>query len=293
MMGGHLSLTSQIGMGTQVHVSLKMTSLPPKQVMDEVTPAVPAACAVLNVLVVDDHPANRLLMCQQLGFLGHRYTVAHQGAAGLRAWEDGHFDLVIADCNMPVMNGYELTRAIRQSEQQRQLPPCTILGFTANAQQEEKNRCKEVGMNDCLFKPISLGALNQQLAQIKPLPSSNAFNLDGLHLLTGGDPQLVKRLLAELLSSTRQDRQELLALPQEGAQQALIDIAHKIKGAARMVQAFALTHHCEALEQSCIEGADMEDINACRRAIEHSMLELERALHEQHSVLAPSAESRE
>lgn len=288
MMGGHLSLTSQPGMGTQIHVSLKMTSLPPKRVMDDVTPAVPAACAVLNVLVVDDHPANRLLMCQQLGFLGHHYTVAHQGAAGLRAWEDGHFDLVIADCNMPVMNGYELTRAIRQNEQQRQLPPCTILGFTANAQPEEKNRCKEVGMNDCLFKPISLTALNQRLAELKPLPSSSAFNLDGLHLLTGGDPQFVQRLLAELLNSTRQDRQELLALPEEGEQQALIDIAHKIKGAARMVQAFALTDHCEALEQSCIEGADIENINACRKAIEHSMIELERALSERHTVLISS-----
>jgi hypothetical protein len=59
-----------------------------------------------------------------------------------------------------------------------------------------------------------------------------------------------------------------------------------------MVQAFALTDHCEALEQSCIEDADIEKINACRKAIEHSMLELERALHEQIQKLAPSPESR-
>lgn len=292
MMGGRLNLSSQAGVGTQIHVSLKMTSLPANLVVDEVTPALAAACAVLNVLVVDDHPANRLLMCQQLEFLGHHSTAAHQGAAGLRAWEDGHFDLVIADCNMPVMNGYELTRAIRQNEQQAQLPPCTILGFTANAQQEEKHRCKEAGMNDCLFKPISLTALNQRLAELKPLPSNNAFNLNGLYLMTGGDPQRIQRLLAELLSSTRQDRQELSALPHEGEQQSLIDIAHKIKGAARMVQAFALTDHCEALEQSCIEGAGIENINACRNDIEQSMLELERALREhiQRHTQGPSPE---
>jgi two-component system sensor histidine kinase EvgS len=232
----------------------------------------------LNVLVVDDHPANRLLMCQQLEFLGHRHKVAHQGAAGLRAWEEGHFDLVIADCNMPVMNGYELTRAIRQKEQQQQLPRCTILGFTANAQQEERHRCTQAGMDDCLFKPISLATLNQRLAELKPLACDTAFNLDGLHLLTGGDPHLVQRLLVELLSSTRQDREELATLAQEGEQQSLIDLAHKIKGAARMVQAVALTDHCEALEQSSSENAGTEKVNACRKAVEHAMGELERAL---------------
>ena len=182
---------------------------------------------------------------------------------------------------MPVMNGYELTRAIRENEQQEQLPPCTILGFTANAQQEEKHRCKQAGMNDCLFKPISLTALNQRLAELKPLPSNDAFNPDSLHLMTGGNPQLVLRLLTELLSSTRQDRQTLHALQHEGERQSLIDIAHKIKGAARMVQAFSLTDHCEALEQSCIENASTEKVDACAKAIEHSMLELERALHRQ------------
>ncbi|VVO33233.1 transporter substrate-binding domain-containing protein [Pseudomonas fluorescens] len=281
MMGGRLSLTSQIGAGTQVHVSLKMTSLPPEVAMDEVKPALPGTSAALSVLVVDDHPANRLLMCQQLGFLGHQYTAAHQGAVGLQIWEDGHFDLVIADCNMPVMNGYELTRAIRQREQQQQLPPCTILGFTANAQPEEKHRCKQAGMDDCLFKPISLSALNQRLAEIKPLPANSAFNLDGLHLLTGGDPRLVLRLLAELLSSNRRDLQALLALPQEGERQALIDIAHKIKGAARMVRAFTLTDRCEALERTCTEGASTEQVDARRDAIEQAMLELERDLHKQ------------
>ncbi|WP_095107511.1 transporter substrate-binding domain-containing protein [Pseudomonas sp. Irchel 3E20] len=278
MMGGQLTLTSQPGTGTQVCVTLHLTSLAPRLDADEQQPEITTAGTPLNILVVDDHPANRLLMCQQLGFLGHRFTTAHHGGAGLKVWEDGHFDLVIADCNMPVMNGYDLTRAIRQHEQRTQRPACTILGFTANAQQEEKQRCATAGMDDCLFKPISLTALHQRLAGLKPLAARNAFNLDSLHLLTGGEPKMIQRLLVELLSSTQQDRQALLALPHDGDQQALIDIAHRIKGAARMVQALMLTQHCEALEQACDAQASHEEVEACRSAIEQAMLELEQTL---------------
>ena len=128
----------------------------PHYAAEQVKQAEYPATTQLNVLVVDDHPANRLLMCQQLGFLGHRFSSENNGANGLKAWIKGSFDLVIADCNMPVMNGYELTRAIRQYEQAAQRAPCTILGFTANAQPEERLRCKQAGMDDCVFKPINL-----------------------------------------------------------------------------------------------------------------------------------------
>ena len=62
---------------------------------------------------------------------------------------------VITDCNMPLMNGYKLARAIRDEELARGLQPGLILGLTANAQPEEKDRCIEAGMDDCLFKPIT------------------------------------------------------------------------------------------------------------------------------------------
>ncbi|MFP3702094.1 response regulator, partial [Burkholderia sp. SIMBA_013] len=77
---------------------------------------------------------------QQLGYLGHQFTAAQNGATGFQAWRQERFDLVIADCNMPIMNGYELSRSIREYEQREQLVPCVVLGFTANAQPEEKQR---------------------------------------------------------------------------------------------------------------------------------------------------------
>ncbi|WPN59735.1 transporter substrate-binding domain-containing protein [Pseudomonas sp. P9_31] len=281
MMGGSLQLSSQPGVGTQVRVSLNLATLPPERMPEIAEPHIHPSTAPLNVLVVDDHPANRLLMCQQLEFLGHRFNVAADGQAGLEAWKAQPFDLVIADCNMPIMNGYDMARAIRQHEQHMQRPPCTVLGFTANAQPEEKQRCKQAGMDDCLFKPLSLTTLNQWIEGITPTVRNPAFSLEGLHLLTGGNPTLNRRLLTELLSSNRLDRQTLLALSQSKDRQSLLDIAHKIKGAARIVQASRLIDSCEALEKACNNRLHYDEVADCSKSMVRAMLELEQALHQQ------------
>ncbi len=280
MMGGQLSLSSVPMVGTQVHVSLKMTRLQPELASTEPKPEATATAPVLSVLVVDDHPANRLLMCQQLGFLGHQFTAAQDGAMGFQAWRQAHFDLVIADCNMPIMNGYELSRSIREYEQREQLTPCVVLGFTANAQPEEKQRCAQAGMNDCLFKPISLTALERQLAHIHPKPAGPMLDLGNFDALTGGDPDMRRRLLEELLNSSRHDRQQLLTLMAPPAKpQEIIEQAHKIKGAARIVQARSLAAQCEVIEQACARGDDPPSIEAAVKTLEKLMLELEERLH--------------
>ncbi|SDT47930.1 transporter substrate-binding domain-containing protein [Pseudomonas prosekii] len=291
MMGGDLQLNSQPGAGTQVSVVLDLPTLPPEQVNDRVEPVIALSSTPLNVLVVDDHPANRLLMCQQLEYLGHRFTGADDGQAGLQLWKNQPFDLVVVDCNMPIMNGYDLACAIRQHEQQEGRPPCTVLGFTANAQPEEIRRCKQAGMNDCLFKPLSLTALSQWVAGITPVLRAQPFNLQGLDLLTGGNPQLAQRLMAELLSSNRLDRQELLDLgsvaPARLNRPALLDMAHKIKGAARIVQASRLIDCCESLEKACHEAASADELVRCNTAMDQAMLELEQALLQQISQNDP------
>ena len=251
MMGGTLVLSSQESAGTQVQIKLEVPTLTPSQCPPAQEPSINPAAHPLNVLVVDDHPANRLLMCQQLGFLGHRFTTEHDGAAGLKTWKTGKFDLVIADCNMPVLNGYELTRAIRKHELASSQRPCTVLGFTANAQPEERQRCKQAGMDDCLFKPISLTLLSQRLAKLEPrFNCPDVFKTDSLSSLTGGDNERTKLLLEELLRSNSQDLKTLLELPDNGEMQAFVDIAHRIKGAARIVGAQSLINDCEALEQA-------------------------------------------
>ena len=274
MMGGTLVLSSQESAGTQVQIKLEVPTLTPSQCPPAQEPSINPAAHPLNVLVVDDHPANRLLMCQQLGFLGHRFTTEHDGAAGLKTWKTGKFDLVIADCNMPVLNGYELTRAIRKHELASSQRPCTVLGFTANAQPEERQRCKQAGMDDCLFKPISLTLLSQRLAMLEPLfHCPEAFNADALSPLTGGDKERTRLLLEELLRSNCQDLKTLLELPDNGELQAFVEIAHRIKGAARIVGAQSLINNCEALEQ-----ATPANLVQAREQVQVSMRALGQAL---------------
>ena len=274
MMGGTLNLNSQPDIGTQIHIKLTVKTLEPCAEAVAQEPAIAPAVRQLNVLVVDDHPANRLLMCQQLSYLGHQFTTAHNGAAGLELWTGGAFDLVIADCNMPVMNGYDLTRAIRRHEHAAQHAPCTILGFTANAQPEERQRCLEAGMNDCLFKPISLTLLSQRLTALEPLTcTKDVFNIENLYALSGQDDKRIKLLLEELLRTNQQDLNTLSKLNVNDGQEPFAAIAHRIKGAARIVGAVQLINQCERLEHA--SQATLQD---CSLDVQHAMRTLEQTL---------------
>lgn len=281
MMGGKLQLSSQPGIGTHAQISLHLATVPLEPTREAAEEHIQVTRTPLNILVVDDHPANRLLMCQQLEFLGHRFSVMADGAAGFEAWKKQPYDLLIVDCNMPIMNGYELVRAIRSHEQQTQQKPIIILGCTANAQPQAIDRCKQAGMDDCLFKPLSLAALSQRIEGIKPDAQPCAFSLQGLHLLTGGKPAMNLRLLTELLNSNRLDRQELLALPRSENPQALLDIAHKIKGAARIVQATRLIESCEALENACLKDVHPDEVVHCCQEMDQALHEMEQALEQQ------------
>jgi signal transduction histidine kinase/CheY-like chemotaxis protein len=112
-----------------------------------------------RVLLVEDNPVNQLVAKGMLGKLGCEVVTAAHGGEALDQLEQRDFDLVLMDCNMPVMDGYEASRQIRRSGRWPQLP---IVALTANAMSEERERCRAAGMNDYLAKPFrreELGAL--------------------------------------------------------------------------------------------------------------------------------------
>lgn len=104
-----------------------------------------------RVLLVEDNPVNQLVAKGMLGKLGCDVVVAAHGAEALDQLEFHEFDLVLMDCNMPVMDGYEASRQIRQSGRWPNLP---IVALTANAMSEERERCRAAGMSDYLAKPF-------------------------------------------------------------------------------------------------------------------------------------------
>lgn len=256
MMGGSLELTSQLGIGTRVTIDLHLTMLDEITLCTFVEPEVIVNEGLpLNVLVVDDYPANRLLLTQQLSYLGHQVRDAEDGAHGLRAWRNGRFDVVITDCNMPILNGYDLTRAIRLHEQEESLERCVVLGFTANAMPEERQRCLDAGMDDCLFKPITLDDICVRLIGVKRQHSAvskgGAFDLPYLKKLTRGDDLILRGLLRDLEGSMLEDRGRIARLTANGDNSELVELAHRIKGGARLARAMQLLHVCENLEILC------------------------------------------
>ena len=108
----------------------------------------------LRILVAEDNVINQLILRDQLEVLGCTVTLASDGLQALELWQEGKFDLVLTDVNMPRMNGYELTARLRARKMTQ-----PIIGASANAMREESERCMSAGMNHCLIKPFTLHTL--------------------------------------------------------------------------------------------------------------------------------------
>ncbi|NBF09153.1 transporter substrate-binding domain-containing protein [Pseudomonas sp. Fl4BN1] len=289
MMGGQLSLESEPGQGTLARVQLQLRRLAP---LLETPPSAPQlvlpvnARSPLHILVVDDSQANRQLLCEQLRFLDYSMSQARNGVEALKVWQRETFDVVITDCNMPQMNGYELTRQIRAAEQSQGRPPMQIFGFTANVQPEEEQRCQDAGMNGCIFKPIALQELDRRLRQLPALPrgplpaSSERYDIQQLDHLTGGDPKTIQRVLKGLHQSNQQDLKQIREHLASDSIQGVADLAHRICGAARIIKAQVLIEECDYLEKACREGADAPRIKAVLTRLEQAMVRLDRDLLE-------------
>ncbi|TWB23362.1 signal transduction histidine kinase [Nitrospirillum amazonense] len=126
------------------------------------------------VLVAEDQPVNQMVIRRQLSLLGIAAEVTEDGRQALAAWRTGRFGLVLTDCNMPEMDGFELTAAIREAETGTGLRT-PIIALTANAMAGESQRCLAAGMDGFLAKPLELDRLDRCLAQwLPPLSDGGA-----------------------------------------------------------------------------------------------------------------------
>ncbi len=117
-----------------------------------------------DILIVEDNPVNQKLIAFLLARAGYSYEVADNGAVALERLEQGQFKLVLMDMMMPVMNGYDATKAIRSNQKLRNLP---VIALTANAMKGEDEKCRAAGCSDYLAKPYSkdqiLNAISVQI----------------------------------------------------------------------------------------------------------------------------------
>ncbi len=285
MMDGQVDMRSETGVGTRMAVSLCLPRLEPLPTVAESPEVGDLPAGALRVLVVDDHPINRMMLVQQLEQLGQTAQQAENGEQALRFWMASVFDLIITDCNMPVMDGYELVRRIRKHERERDTQPALIVGLTANAQPEELVRCRESGMDDCLFKPIGLEGLQRYLLRVLDPDAglgwaehSVRFDLSQLDRATGGSPEVARLLLHELHKANEADAQEMASLLREERWDDLERLVHKIKGAMELIDAQPLLAHCIAFGAAHRRGANVAELMRLGVAIGKSLGGLQREL---------------
>ncbi|WP_167681273.1 ATP-binding protein [Parasedimentitalea denitrificans] len=118
-----------------------------------------------KVLLVEDNEINREVLTAQLTRLGHRVETANDGSEGFIKWRDGWYDIVLTDCQMPVMDGYEMAKLIRREELQHEMEATTIIAITANAQKSEAFKCRAAGMDGHMSKPITNADLVEKISE--------------------------------------------------------------------------------------------------------------------------------
>ena len=126
-----------------------------------------------RILIAEDNPANQSVLRMQLNALGYEFDITGDGNAAFAQWQTGEYGLVLADINMPGMDGLKLTRFIRSTEQVHggHIP---VIALTAVHYQADLNNCLKAGMDDILPKPVELDSLRLTLQKWLPLPEPSA-----------------------------------------------------------------------------------------------------------------------
>lgn len=240
-------------------------------------PAPSADAAGAELLVAEDNPVNQQLIRRQLGLLGHAADLAANGREALDLLARKHYDLLLTDCQMPEMDGYELTRILRERERlddgRSRLP---IIAFTANILAHDVQLCHDAGMDDVISKPVTLNELRAKLmrwlrpvpagsdgkgsaangAMLEPNPASSTrqVHFERLTEIIGPKPALHARILTTFRHSAADLLGELRAAAAGSELATLGALGHKFKSSARTIGADALADACEALEQTASGG---------------------------------------
>jgi CheY-like chemotaxis protein len=164
LLGGSIRLESGVEKGSTFTTLLPLNAIEMEApyIIEE---AHPETGRSMKILVAEDNHVNQKVVRGLLTKLGHEVVVVHHGkeAVALRTKSIFDFDLILMDCEMPVMDGYEATERIRDYEKLQKLPPVPIVALTAHALEEIRNKCLNCGMTDFLTKPINTNKLVRTL----------------------------------------------------------------------------------------------------------------------------------
>ena len=228
------------------------------------------------ILVAEDNETNRQVIMQQLRLSGHAADVVNNGREALDRWRTGDYALILTDLNMPVMDGYALTQAVRLAETASADVPShlarsgtriPIIAFTANASPQDGEQCKALGMDDYLVKPVRLADLVATLERwmddvpLEAIPNA-PLDLTVLAALVGDDPTVTHDILKSFLRTARDCQKVLHDAVKQGLPNDAAASLHSLKSAARSVGGEVLVEACGTLEvalaQQGVQGFTME-----------------------------------
>jgi PAS domain S-box-containing protein len=268
LMGGRIWVESNPDCGSAFHVIASFgvsehQSRPHGALSD--SPAAPAVTpsrlkpAGLHVLLAEDNPVNQMLVLHLLEKQGHHIVTAENGKEALAALHGQHFDLVLMDVQMPEMDGFEATKAIRVMEAQsgRHIP---IIAMTAHAMKGDRERCLETGMDAYVAKPIQSQELTKVLNHFFPAcagdePCSGQLNAtpgvpDRATLLArvGGREDRLQRIVGLFLEESARLMAEIRAAIDQRSSSRVAQGAHTLKGALGLFDVEAATEATQRLE---------------------------------------------
>ena len=219
----------------------------------------PALHRSLRVLVAEDNPINQRVAILQLGKLGHEVEIRDDGQGVLDA-DLNKFDVILMDCQMPVVDGLKATRQIRQRElADPSVEPVYIIAMTANTQEADRAACLEAGMDDFISKPVQLAELVESMNKslgidnVDAPGNSDSLLLDETHLsqLRGnGQDDALREIIGLFLEQTHDQISQLNEAISKNNAQTTSSLAHQLKGSSANLGARRLSDTFSELEQS-------------------------------------------
>jgi len=216
-----------------------------------------------RVLIVEDNPVNRKVVLYMLQKLALQTESASNGREALEALAKSRYDLVLMDCQMPTLDGFETTAAIRRRERAAHAKRMPIIAMTANAMHGDREKCLAAGMDDYLTKPLELGDIESALKIWLPQLADNApytttetppVDLEHLYGTFNQDRKIVEELLALYLDTTP-SLLEQLKVAIERKDVAGDKAAHELKGASAYIAAREMADLAREAEQAIRNGA--------------------------------------
>jgi CheY-like chemotaxis protein/HPt (histidine-containing phosphotransfer) domain-containing protein len=245
------------------------------------------------VLVVDDHPINRMVLARQVRALGYAAEVAEDGLQALEMWNGDRYGLVITDCNMPELSGYQLARHIRSTEARQGALRTPVIACTANALGGEAERCLAEGMDDYLSKPVELRRLAEKLQRWLPLPETPAvlegmpdslsnvaplarhpFDAAVVDEISAGNPVVAREVLTRFHRYNSEDAAALRSAVLERDAARVQAATHRVRGSSRTVGATDLAVACERMERAAAAG-DWPEVEDAMQAFDREVARME------------------